>query len=132
MTTPASTPYAASRSRWLPRSEHSMFLLGTTIVALHVLDDTLVQPPAGTTAVDHLVGAMVPTALLGAAMWCFGRARAGWRAVLALSIATFGIGIGAIEAGYYTIAVGPSGDDFSGLLAILAGALLGGLGLWRL
>ena len=37
-----------------------------------------------------------------------------------------------IEAGYYTTAVGPSGDDFTGLLAIPAGALLVGLGLWRL
>jgi hypothetical protein len=70
--------------------------------------------------------------LLAAAAWGFGRVRAGWRAVLALSVGVFGIGIGAIEAGYYTTTVGPSGDDFTGLLAIPAGTLLVGLGLWRL
>ena len=129
---PAPATTVASRSRWLPRDERSLFLLGTAVVALHVLDDTLLQPPAGTTAADHLVGALVPTALLAAAAWRFGRVRAGWRAVLALSVGVFGIGIGMIEAGYYTTAVGPSGDDFTGLLAIPAGALLVGLGLWRL
>src|SRR3954452_13736956 len=131
-TPPAPTPADATRSRWLPRDERSLFLLGTALVALHVLDDTLLQPPAGTTATDHLLGALVPTGLLAAAVWCFGRVRAGWRAVLALSVGVFGIGIGAIEAGYYTTAVGPSGDDFTGLIAIPAGVLLVGLGLWRL
>ena len=129
---PAPAPPVATRPRWLPRDERSLFLLGTALVALHVLDDTLLQPPAGTTAADHLVSALVPTVLLAAAAAGFGRVRAGWRAVLALSVGVFGIGIGVIEAGYYTTAVGPSGDDFTGLLAIPAGALLVGLGLWRL
>src|SRR3954463_13624178 len=109
-TTPAPTPPVAARRRWLPRDERSLFLLGTALIGLHVLDDTLVQPPAGTTAADHLLGALVPTVLLAAAMWSFGRVRAGWRAVLALSVGVFGLGIGVIEAGYYTTAVGPSGD----------------------
>ncbi len=39
---------------------------------------------------------------------------------------------GAVEAGYYTVAVGPSGDDFTGLVSIPAGAVLVGLGAWRL
>ena len=129
---PAPAPTVTTRSRWLPRDERSLFLLGTALVALHVLDDTLLQPPAGTTGADHLVSALVTTGLLAAAAWAFRRVRAGWRAVLALSVGVFGIGIGAIEAGYYTTAVGPSGDDFTGLLAIPAGVLLVGLGLWRL
>ena len=128
----APAPTVVTRSRWLPRDERSLFLLGTALVALHVLDDTLLQPPAGTTAADHLASALVPTVLLAAAAWGFGRVRAGWRAVLALSVGVFGIGIGVIEAGYYTAAVGPSGDDFTGLLAIPAGVLLVGLGLWTL
>src|SRR6476620_6416009 len=129
---PAPAPTLAGRSRWLPRDERSLFLLGTVLVALHVLDDTLLQPPAGTTAAGHLVGALVPTVLLATAAWVFGRVRAGWRAVLALSVGVFGIGIGVVEAGYYTAAVGPSGDDFTGLLAIPSGVLLVGLGLWTL
>src|SRR4051812_29189720 len=128
---PVPTPTPAGTRR-LPRDERTVFLIGTALVALHVLDDTLVQPPAGTTPADHLVGALVPTALLAAAAWGFGRGRAGWRAVLALSVGVFGIGIGMIEAGYYTTTVRPSGDDFTGLLPIPAGTLLVGLGLWRL
>src|SRR4051794_4317067 len=131
--TPAApAPAVIARSRWLSRGERSVFLLGTALVVLHVLDDTVLQPPAGTNAADHLVSALVPTVLLAAAVWGFGRVRAGWRAVLALSVGVFGIGIGVTEAGYYTVAVGPSGDDFTGLLAIPAGVLLVGLGLWRL
>ena len=126
---PAAAPAVATRGRWLPRDERSLFLLGTALVVLHVLDDTLLQPPAGTNAVGHLVSALVPTVLLAAAAWGFGRVRAGWRAVLALSVGVVGIGIGVIEAGYYTTTVGPSGDDFTGLLAIPAGALLVCLGL---
>ena len=42
--------------------------------------------------------------------------------------------MGAGEAGYYTREDGPSGDDYTGLLMIPAGALLAGIGvvtLWR-
>ncbi len=115
-------------------AERSLFLLGTALVALHVVDDRFLQPPAGTSAADHLVSGLVPVALLAAAAWGYGRVRAGWRGVLALSVGVFGLGIGVLEAGYYTLAVGPSGDDFTGLLAIPAGLLLLGVGavtLWR-
>jgi hypothetical protein len=132
-TSPTTTP-AARLSRWRPRDERSLFRLGTALVALHVVDDSFLQPPAGTSPLDHLASGLVPLALLAAADWAYGRSRAGWRGVLALVTGVFGMGIGAIEAGYYTTAVGPSGDDFTGLLAIPAGLLLVGLGavtLWR-
>ena len=128
------TAVAARRSWWRLRDERSLFLLGTSLVALHVVDDSVLQPPAGTSAADHLAGGLVPLALLVWAAWAHGRVRAGWRGLLALTVGTFGVGIGALEAGYYTTAVGPSGDDFSGLLAIPAGLLLlgiGAIGLWR-
>jgi uncharacterized protein len=136
-TTDATSPTAttaARPSRWRPRDERSLFLLGTALVALHVVDDSFLQPPAGTSATDHLVSALVPVALLAAAAWAHGRLRAGWRGLLALVVGVFGVGVGALEAGYYTTAVGPSGDDFTGLLAIPAGLLLVGVGaltLWR-
>jgi len=53
-------PTVATRSRWPPRGERSQFLIGTAIIALHVLGDTLLQPPAGPTAAGHLVSALVP------------------------------------------------------------------------
>ena len=133
MTITASAPTrppspAAPVSRWRLRDERSVFLIGTALVALHAADDSFLQPPAGTSAADHLAGGLVPIALLAAAAWGHGRVRAGWRGLLALVVGVFGVGIGALEAGYYTIAVGPSGDDFTGLLPIPAGLLLVGLG----
>jgi uncharacterized protein len=132
-TTPLTSPAAPVPRRRL-REAHSLFLLGTAVVAVHVADDSFLQPPAGTSAADHLAGGLVPIALLAAAAWGYGRVRAGWRGLLALVVGIFGMGIGAIEAGYQTTAVGPSGDDFTGLLAVPTGLLLVGLGvvtLWR-
>ena len=137
MTTVATNPPATAVARpwrWRLRDERSLFLLGSALVALHVVDDSFLQPPAGTSAIDHLASGLVPLALLAAAAWAHGRSRSGWRGLLALVVGVFGVGIGALEAGYYTAAVGPSGDDFTGLLAIPAGVLLVGLGavtLWR-
>jgi hypothetical protein len=127
-------PTAARPPRWRRPDERTLFLLGTALVALHVVDDSFLQPPPGTSGADHLASGLVPVALLAAAAWGHGRVRAGWRGVLALVVGVFGVGIGALEAGYYTAAIGPSGDDFSGLLAIAAGIGLIGVGalvLWR-
>jgi dienelactone hydrolase len=63
----------------------------------------------------------------------YGRLRAGARATIALLAGFFGV-LAGTEAFHYTKEVGPSGDDFSGLLSIPAGLLLIGLGavtLWR-
>jgi alpha/beta superfamily hydrolase len=116
------------------RREYPLFLLGTGLVALHVADDNFLQPQAGTSAADHLASGLVPLALLAAAAWGYPRLRAGVRAVIALGVGLLGIGFGVLEAGYYTFAVGASGDDYTGLLSIPAGLLLLGLGavtLWR-
>src|SRR4051794_38942621 len=42
--------------------ERNLFRVGVAVVAAHVLDDTLVHPPSGTPATDHLVSAAVPVA----------------------------------------------------------------------
>jgi uncharacterized protein len=103
------------------------------VIALHVLDDNFLQPPAGTSAGDHLVSGLVPLALLALVAWAFPRLRGGLRGALALTLGALGIAAG-LEGYYYALQVGPSGDDFTGLLALAAGALLLGLGavtLWR-
>ena len=76
---PTPTHTVATRRRVVAGDERSLFLLGTALVALHVVDDSFLQPPAGTSAADHLVGGLVPVALLAAAAWAYGRVRAGWR-----------------------------------------------------
>jgi MYXO-CTERM domain-containing protein len=115
------------------RSEVGLARLAFALVALHVADDNLLQPNAGTSAADHLFAGFVPLALLALAAWFYPRLRAGARASVALVVGFMAI-LGATEAVYYTRAAGPSGDDYSGLLSIPAAFLLLGLGavtLWR-
>jgi uncharacterized protein len=103
------------------------------VVALHVVDDSFLQPEPGTSAADHLVSGLVPLALLTAAAVAYPRLRAGVRAAWALLAGFFGV-LAGTEAVYYTSAVGASGDDYTGLLSIPAGLLLlclGALTLWR-
>jgi uncharacterized protein len=116
------------------RVETTLAVAGLAVIAAHVLDDNFLQPQPGTSAGDHLVSGLVPTAVLLGAAAAYPHLRAGLRAVLALTLGVLGIAIGAGEAGYYSLEVGPSGDDYTGLLAIPAGVLLVGAGaatLWR-
>jgi uncharacterized protein len=131
--TTTARPVRATASLARLASERAIFLAGVLVVAVHVLDDTLVQPPAGTPRTDHLLSAVVPLALLALAAWAYprlsGTARGALGVVLGLAAATVGI-----EAAHYANQVGPSGDDFTGLLALPVAAVLLGLGavtLWR-
>ncbi len=115
------------------RSEVALARIAIGVVALHVVDDNFLQPNPGTSAGDHLVGGLVPLALLVLAGAVYPRLRAGARATIALLAGFFGV-LAGTEAFHYTRAVGPSGDDYTGLLSIPAGLVLLGLGvvtLWR-
>jgi uncharacterized protein len=104
-----------------------LFSAAVALIGLHIADDNFFQPAAGTSASDHLVSGLVPLALLALAVWAFPRLRGGRRGALALFLGPLGIATG-IEAVHYANQVGPSGDDFTGLLAIPAGLVLIGLG----
>jgi MYXO-CTERM domain-containing protein len=129
---------SAQRSRLtqfvsVARREATLFQIGVGVVAIHVVDDSFLQPQPGTSAGDHLVSGLVPLAILLGFAGLYERLRGGLRATIALTFGLFGI-VAGIEAGYYTAKVGPSGDDYTGLLAIPAGLLLLGVGaatLWR-
>ena len=141
----AAPPTPVRRIRWTPRSplisisvpqlESSSWLrsdvrvarLAIGAVALHVADDNFLQPNPGTSAGDHLVSGLVPLGLLVAAGIFYGRLRAGARAVIALLAGVFGV-LAGIEAVHYMRAVGPSGDDYTGLLSLLSGLALIGVG----
>jgi uncharacterized protein len=107
------------------------FALATAVVGLHIADDSFIQPQPGTGIADHLASGLVPLALLTAAAVIYPRVRPGGQAVLALVVGAFGIGIGS-EAIRYWSDVGLSGDDYTGLASIAAGAALLGLGGYRL
>jgi uncharacterized protein len=122
----------AHRARALGR-ESGLFLLGVVVIALHVLDDSFVQPQPGTSAGDHIVSGLAPLAALALAAWTYSRLRGGRRGAVALLCGALGI-VAGIEAVHYTAKVGASGDDYTGLLSFLAGLALLGLGaaaLWR-
>jgi hypothetical protein len=113
--------------------ESTLFRLVILVIAVHVVDDNFVQPQPGTSAGDHLVSGLVPLIVLALAAWVYPRLRGGLRGATALAFGVLGIAAG-FEAVHYTNTVGPSGDDFTGLLTIPAGLLLLGLGavtLWR-
>ena len=110
-----------------------VFRAAVGLIALHVADDNFFQPPAGTSAADHLVSGLVPLALLALAFWVFPRLSGGRQGALALFLGPIGIAIG-IEAIHYANQVGASGDDFTGFLTIPAGLSCwdsGPLTLWR-
>jgi dienelactone hydrolase len=117
-----------------PSSETLVARVAIGLVALHVADDSFLQPEPGTSAADHLVSGLVPLAVLVLAAWAYPRLRAGARASIALVLGLFGITAG-IEAVYYgTSDAGLSGDDYTGLLSLIAGVVLLGVGvvtLWR-
>src|SRR5687768_4002632 len=77
-----------------------LFWIGLALIALHVLDDNVVQPQPGTSPGDHVVSTLVPLALIGLAAWLHPRLRGGRRGALALVAGVLGIA-GGIEGFYY-------------------------------
>src|SRR5437762_9204012 len=102
-------------------------------ISAHLLDDNLCQPQPRTARADHFVSTAVPLAALLAFAAAYPLLRSGLPAAIAIPVGLLGIVTGVAEAGYYSLHGGPSGDDYTGLLAIPAGLLLVGLGaktLW--
>jgi hypothetical protein len=105
----------------------------TAVIALHVADDSFIQPQPGTSAGDHLAGGLIPIAGLALAAALLPRVRAGLRGALTMLIGFVGVMVGS-EAAYFTATGHASGDDWTGLLALVAGIamlVLGGRDLWR-
>ena len=128
------TRAAATRVAAALRTEAGLARLALGVAALHVLDDNFLQPQPGTSAADHLVGGLVQVGLFLLFAWSYPRLRPGLRGTLAIAVGLFTVVMGVGEAGYYSRENGPSGDDYTGLLAIPAGFLLIGIGLvtlWR-
>ena len=103
------------------------------VLALHVIDDNFLQPQPGASASDHLVSGLVPLGLLTLAATVYRRGTGARRATVALVAGIFGI-VAGVEAAYYTLNGGPSGDDYTGLAALAAGVILipvAGVTFWR-
>jgi fermentation-respiration switch protein FrsA (DUF1100 family) len=115
--------------------EQALLVLAVAAIGIHIADDNLFQPEPGTSAADHRVSGLVPLTLAlvaGVAILSVGL-RPGARAAFALLLGVFGV-VAGTEAAYYGQAGALSGDDYTGILSILAGFLLLGAGvvmLWR-
>ena len=125
--------FALARPAGVARREFALVAAALGAVGLHVVDDNFLQPESGTAATGHLLSGLVPLALIAGTAACYGRARPGFRAVLALVFGVLGVVTGT-EAVYYTVNGGASGDDYTGYLSVASGLLLLGVGcatLWR-
>jgi uncharacterized protein len=114
--------------------EASLVRLGIAAVGAHLLDDAFLQPEAGASAGDHLLSGGVPVALLVLAAVAYPRLRSAFRASLALGLGLLALGAGLAVPVAHSIGDGPSGDDYTGLVATLGGLLLvlvGAATLWR-
>jgi uncharacterized protein len=123
----------AARAVAALRTETGLARAALGALALHTVDDAFLQPNAGTSAADHLAGGLIPTALLLGTAWAYPRLRAGLRAALVFVFAFFGL-LSSVEGFYYSSKVGPSGDDYTGLLSAPAAFVLIGVGavaLWK-
>jgi hypothetical protein len=128
-------PASTTRVPWRAAAftESRLARLSLAVIALHVVDDSFLQPNAGVAASDHLVGGLALVTLIGLGAVVYPRLRAGARGATALLAGFLGLLVGT-EAAYYSVELGPSGDDYSGLLAVIAGLVLLGIGaatLWR-
>ncbi|HMJ94292.1 MAG TPA: CocE/NonD family hydrolase, partial [Thermoleophilaceae bacterium] len=113
-------------------THRSLFNAAVALVAVHVIDDRFLQPQPGTSAGDHLFSGLIPLAILALAVWAYPHVRPGTRAAMALVLVVPAVLSGA-EAIYYAGKTGLSGDDYTGLLAMVAAPVLLALGartLW--
>ena len=140
MSTTIAHPTPAERGRAVTaravaalRTEVGLARAALGAVALHTVDDAFLQPNPGTSAADHLAGGLIPTAMVLGTAWFYPRLRAGLRAALVFVFGYFAL-LSSVEGVYYASKGGPSGDDYTGFLAIPAGFVLigvGALALWK-
>jgi hypothetical protein len=59
---------AGRRAHDCGRRERATVLLAVGLIALHIVDDSFLEPQPGTSAADHLVSGLVPLAVLALAV----------------------------------------------------------------
>ena len=107
-------------------------MLAGGIIAVHIVDDNYVQPEWGGIA-DHLASGLVPLVAVATLLLLRVRLRGGARAVATLLLGLLGLMVSS-EALFHITTDSVSGDDWTGLLAGVGGAVLLGVGvrdLWR-
>jgi hypothetical protein len=130
---PGKTGFVARLAAFAYR-EYALFLAATGAIALYLVDDAFLHPEPGMSGDDHLVSGLVPLALLLFAALTYPRLRAGARASIALALGLTALGAGIAVPVRHVMIDEARGDDFTGILATLAGlvlVVLGAVTLWR-
>jgi hypothetical protein len=109
-------------------SRFAWFATAVGALALHVVDDSFLQPQPGTSAGDHIFSGLIPLAILALAVYLYRRVRPGAAAAISLSLVIPAI-LSGVEAIYYGSKTGLSGDDYTGLLALAAAPVLIAVGI---
>ncbi len=113
---------------------HRVFFGAMAAVMLHIADDNFLQPNPGVSPSDHLASGLVPLGLLTLGAAAYPRVRSGTRALIAFMTGLTGLIVGAIESGSHLVTVGLRGDDYTGVLALVAAFVLFGVAAttaWR-
>jgi uncharacterized protein len=136
------TPPIAERAAWrsklsrllaFARTERGVVTLALGAIGLHVVDDNYLQPARGTSPLDHLASGLIPLAILAAVAAGYPLLRAGLRATTAMTFGALGVAVG-VPGAYFLYKGEASGDHYTGLLALAAGAVLiltGPVVLWK-
>jgi dienelactone hydrolase len=112
-------------------SEVAVFSGATALIILHVLLDAFVLVEPGVSRADHLLAGLVPTAIAAVAIVVYRWMRAGLRATVALVFGVLALVRGGLAVS--DLADGdPTGDDWSALVLVPAGAVLCALAVWLL
>jgi len=94
------------------------------VIALHVLDDAFLHPEPGTRAGDHLLSGLAPVVFAALLAAVYGRLRPGLRGSIALSAGLLALVTGAGISVRHVVIDRLSGDDVTGILATVCGAVL--------
>ena len=107
------------RNRSVSRLEYATVVIATFVIAVHVLDDSFVHPEGRYVRPRPHRQWIVPVAACRRG-GRIPRVRPGVRATVAFVVGLSGIVAGA-EGWYYTLSIGASGDDYTGLVYDMAG-----------
>jgi uncharacterized protein len=108
--------------------ETLLFRAATALALLHALDDAFLHRQPGVGAGQHALAAALALAAGGAAIWTFPRLRPGSRAAIAIAFGVFALVNGALHVKHMAVD-GAAASDYTGALAVAAGAVLVALGL---
>jgi hypothetical protein len=116
------------------RREVAGFQLALAAIALAIVDDAFVHPEPGTPLAPRAVGALVPLAVAALLAWAYPRLRPGARATAALLCGGLAVVAGVTDGVRHVAVDRPGGDDFTAIVAAIAGVVLIAdalLRLWR-